>query len=61
MWLSLGRGVRKAESLAPVTVNERNQEGDDSDERRSSFKTAFVFERARASGSMDVLTTAGPR
>ena len=45
------RGVRKAESLAAVTVNERNQEGDDSDERRSSFKTAFVFERARASGA----------
>jgi hypothetical protein len=47
-WLNLGRCVRRGESalriLAPVTVKQRERPGEDSDERRVFFKTAFVFE-----------------
>ena len=47
-WLNLGRCVRKGETalriLAPVTVKQRDQLGEDSDETRMFFKTAFVFE-----------------
>ena len=47
-WLNLGRCVRKGETalriLAPVTVKQRDRQGEDSDERRVFFKTAFVFE-----------------
>ena len=47
-WLNLGRCVRKGESalriLAPVTVKQRDRQGEDTDERRVFFKTAFVFE-----------------
>ena len=47
-WLNLGRCVRKGETalriLAPVAVKQRDGQGEDSDERRVFFKTAFVFE-----------------
>ena len=47
-WLKLGRCVRKNEKalsiLAPVTVKERDQQGEETGERRVFFKTAFVFE-----------------
>jgi len=47
-WLNLGRCVRKGESalriLAPVAVKQRDGQGEDGDERRVFFKTAFVFE-----------------
>jgi antirestriction protein ArdC len=47
-WLNLGRCVRKGEAalriLAPVTVKQRDGQGEDRDERRVFFKTAFVFE-----------------
>src|ERR1700730_16248313 len=47
-WMNLGRCVRKGETalriLAPMTVKQRNQQGQDSDQRRVFFKTAFVFE-----------------
>ena len=48
-WLKLGRSVRKGETalriLAPVTVKERDTlSGEESDERRVFFKTAFVFD-----------------
>ena len=47
-WLKLGRVVRKNEKalriLAPVTVKERDEQGEDTGERRVFFKTAFVFE-----------------
>jgi hypothetical protein len=46
--LNLGRCVRKGETalriLAPVTVKQRDRQGEDTDERRVFFKTAFVFE-----------------
>jgi hypothetical protein len=48
-WLKLGRCVRKGETalriLAPVTVKERDKpSGEETDERRVFFKTAFVFD-----------------
>jgi hypothetical protein len=48
-WLKLGRSVRKGETalriLAPITVKDRDQlTGEESDERRVFFKTAFVFD-----------------
>jgi hypothetical protein len=47
-WLNLGRCVRTGETalriLAPVAVKQRDGQGEDSDERRVFFKTAFVFE-----------------
>ena len=48
-WLKLGRSVRKGETalriLAPVTVKERDRlSGEERDERRVFFKTAFVFD-----------------
>jgi antirestriction protein ArdC len=47
-WLKLGRCVRKNEKalriLAPVTVKERDERGEETGERRVFFKTAFVFE-----------------
>ncbi|HEX5853260.1 MAG TPA: ArdC family protein [Solirubrobacteraceae bacterium] len=46
-WLRLGRAVRKNEKalriLAPVTVKERDEGGEETGERRVFFKTAFVF------------------
>lgn len=53
-WLKLGRAVRKGEAalriLAPVTVKERDQlSGDQTDQRRVFFKTAFVFDVSQAS------------
>jgi hypothetical protein len=47
-WLKLGRCVRKNEKalriLAPVTLKERDEQGDENGERHVFFKTAFVFE-----------------
>jgi hypothetical protein len=48
-WLKLGRCVRKGEValriLAPVSVKERDRRsGEETDERRVFFKTAFVFD-----------------
>jgi hypothetical protein len=48
-WLKLGRCVRKSEValriLAPVSVKERDRRsGEDTDERRVFFMTAFVFD-----------------
>jgi hypothetical protein len=48
-WLKLGRIVRKGETamriLAPVRVKEHDKlTGEESDERRVFFKTAFVFD-----------------
>jgi hypothetical protein len=59
-WLKLGRSVRKGETalriLAPVTVKERDKlSGEESDERRVVFKTAFVFDRLSRAWSADVV------
>jgi antirestriction protein ArdC len=47
-WLKLGRSVRKAERgiaiLAPVRVNERDREGEETGESRVFFRTAYVFD-----------------
>lgn len=47
-WLKLGRCVRKNEKalriLAPVTVKQRDEQSEETGERRVFFKTAFVFE-----------------
>lgn len=47
-WLKLGRCVRRNEKalriLAPVTVKERDEHGEETGERRVFFETAFVFE-----------------
>lgn len=48
-WLKLGRCVRKGEValrvLAPVTVKDRDEQpGEETDQRRVFFKTAFVFD-----------------
>lgn len=47
-WLGLGRCVRKNEKalriLAPVSVKERDEHGDETGQRRVFFKTAFVFD-----------------
>jgi antirestriction protein ArdC len=47
-WLKLGRCVCKNEKalriLAPVTVTERDERGEETGERRVFFKTVFVFE-----------------
>jgi N-terminal domain of anti-restriction factor ArdC len=48
-WLKLNRSVRKGETalriLAPITVKEGDKlAGDETDERRVFFKTAFVFD-----------------
>jgi hypothetical protein len=47
-WLKLGRCVRRGEAalriLAPVTVKQRDERGEEADERRVFFKTAFVFD-----------------
>lgn len=60
-WLKLGRSVRKGETalriLAPISVKERDQlTGEESDERRVFFKTAFVFEVSQT----DILPGAEP-
>jgi hypothetical protein len=50
-WLKLGRCVRRNEKalriLAPVTVKERDEQGEETGERRVFFKTAFVFEQSQ--------------
>jgi hypothetical protein len=48
-WLKLGRVVRKGETalriLAPLALKQRDEQtGEDSDERRVLFRTAFVFD-----------------
>lgn len=48
-WLKLGRVVRKGETalkiLAPVPVRQRDEQaGEESEERRVLFRTAFVFD-----------------
>ena len=47
-WLKLGRSVRKNERalriLAPVTLDERDEQAEQTGERRVFFKPAFVFE-----------------
>jgi len=47
-WIKLGRAVRKHEQairiLAPMTVKQRGQDGDDAEKRRVFFKTTFVFD-----------------
>lgn len=48
-WLKLGRVVRKGETalriLAPVPLKQRDEQtGEDTDERRVMFRTAFVFD-----------------
>jgi hypothetical protein len=48
-WLKLGRVVRKGETalriLAPVPVKQRDEQtGEESEERRVLFRTAFVFD-----------------
>jgi N-terminal domain of anti-restriction factor ArdC len=53
-WLKLGRAVRKGEAalriLAPVTAKERDTpSGEETDERRVFFKTAFVFDVSQTS------------
>jgi hypothetical protein len=57
-WLNLGRCVRKGESalriLAPVTVRQRDRQGEDTDERCVFFKTAFVFELSQTEPLPDV-------
>jgi hypothetical protein len=60
-WLRLGRSVRKGETalriLAPVSVKERDKlTGQESDERRVFFKTAFVFDFSQT----DILPGAEP-
>ncbi len=60
-WLKLGRSVRKGEAalriLAPVTVKDRVKlSGDEADERRVFFKTAFVFDVSQT----DILPGAEP-
>ena len=60
-WLKLGRSVRKGETalriLAPISVKERDQlTGEESDERRVFFKTAFVFDVSQT----DILPGAEP-
>ena len=49
-WLKLGRVVRKGETalriLAPIPLKQGNEQaGEDSEERRVLFRTAFVFDR----------------
>lgn len=60
-WLKLGRCVRKGEAalriLAPVTVKQQGAPtGEEGDERRVFFKTAFVFDVSQT----DVLDGAEP-
>jgi hypothetical protein len=60
-WLRLGRSVRKGETalriLAPVSIKERDKlTGQESDERRVFFKTAFVFDFSQT----DILPGAEP-
>ena len=60
-WLKLGRSARKGETalriLAPISVKERDQlTGEESDERRVFFKTAFVFDVSQT----DILPGAEP-
>ena len=47
-WLKLGRCVRRGEValriLAPVTVKQRDEQGEETDQRRVFFRTAFVFD-----------------
>jgi N-terminal domain of anti-restriction factor ArdC len=47
-WLHLNRVVRKGEKalriLAPVSVKERNADGEETGERRVFFRTVFVFD-----------------
>src|SRR3984893_15732118 len=47
-WLNLGRCVRKGATalriLAPVAGTQRDQQGEDADERRVFFRPAFVFQ-----------------
>lgn len=47
-WLKLGRCVRRGEValriLAPVTVKQRDAQGEETDDRRVFFRTAFVFD-----------------
>jgi hypothetical protein len=60
-WLKLGRSVRKGETalriLAPLTVRQRDKvTGEEADERRVFFKTAFVFDISQT----DILPGAEP-
>jgi hypothetical protein len=60
-WLKLGRAVRKGQAalriLAPVTVKERDKlPGEEADQRRVFFKTAFVFDLSQT----DILPGAEP-
>ena len=60
-WLKLGRVVRKGETalriLAPVPVKRRDEQtGEESEERRVLFRTAFVFDVSQT----DVLDGAEP-
>jgi antirestriction protein ArdC len=60
-WLKLGRCVRKGENalriLAPVTVKDRDKaSGEETDERRVFFTTAFVFDVSQT----DVVSGAEP-
>ena len=60
-WLKLGRVVRKGETalriLAPIPLKQRNEQaGEDSEERRVLFRTAFVFDVSQT----DVLDGAEP-
>ncbi len=47
-WLKLGRCVRKNEKalriFAPVTVKQRDEQGEEIEKRRVFFRTAFVFD-----------------
>jgi len=47
-WLKLGRCVRRGEValriLAPVNVKQRDAQGEEPDDRRVFFRTAFVFD-----------------
>jgi antirestriction protein ArdC len=47
-WLRLNRCVRKGQQalriLAPVSVKERDADGEETGERRTFFRTAFVFD-----------------
>ncbi len=57
-WLRLGRCVRRGEValriLAPVTVKQCDEQGEDTDERRVFFRTAFVFDVSQTDPLPDV-------
>jgi N-terminal domain of anti-restriction factor ArdC len=60
-WRKLGRRVRKGETAlrisAPVTFKERDEDGEETGERRVFFKSAFVFELSQT----ELLPGAEPR